>query len=67
MSAVNGLIHTFDPSQPDVLDEFGDVMVGSYYQLIDGNDEPVSDLIGPYRDNEAAEAALKRAFARRDF
>lgn len=67
MAVCNALIHEFDPRKPDVLDDEGDPMVGSYYQFIDENEIPVGGLIGPYRDNAAAEAAAVRAFSRRDF
>ena len=60
-------IHEFDPSGTPFLDEEGDQMIGSYYQFMNDDDEPISCLIGPYRDKKAAARAAQRAYDRRDF
>lgn len=66
--AHNILIHEFDPSaDPPYLDDDGDQMIGFYYQFTDEDDEPLSDLIGPYPYNGAAEKAALRAFKSNDF
>jgi hypothetical protein len=67
MQAMQCLIHTFEPSGTPCFDEDGDQLIGSYYQFVGDNDEPIGALHGPYRDNEAAEGAAKRAYNRRDF
>jgi hypothetical protein len=67
MPACNALIHEFDSASPPYFDDEGDLMLGSYYQFIDQDDQPVSGLIGPYTDNIAAERAAKVAFNSGDF
>lgn len=58
------LIHEFDAaSRPPCYDDEGDQRIGSYYQFIDVDEEPISDLIGPYLYNEAAERAALKAFS----
>ena len=41
-------------------DEEGEPMIGHYYQIIDENENPISQLMGPYSsDDEAANACVK--------
>lgn len=62
------MIHEFHASGiPIHLDDEGDQMVGFYFQFTDEDDQPVSDMIGPYKHNKAAEHAALRAFNTRDF
>lgn len=63
----NILIHEFDGSTKPYYDDDGDPMIGFYFQFTDEDDEPVSDLIGPYSYDGAAEKAALRAFRSRDF
>lgn len=66
-TATDALIHHFHPADPPSFDADGELMLGWYYQFIDKDEEPVSDLYGPYLDNIDAEKAAKRAFKRKDF
>ena len=66
-SAHHVLIHEFDNATPPSFDDEGDIRVGSYFQFIDGEDRPISELIGPYRTSRLAERAAHRAFVNRDF
>jgi hypothetical protein len=61
------LIHEFTPSSMPHYDDEGDEMVGFYYQIIDINKEPVSDLIGPYSCDKMVENAARRAFKLKDY
>ncbi len=64
----NIMIHEFITSAlPQYFDAEGDQMFGFYYQFTNEQDEPVSDLIGPYRRNGEAEHAALRAFKKHDF
>lgn len=67
MAVANALIHTFTPDAPPYYDDDGDQMLGSYFQFIDENDEPVSPMIGPYGDHGQAARAAQKAFDRKDF
>ena len=66
-ASANVLIHEFDPEGEPVFDDEGDQMIGFYYQFIDNEDNPLTDLIGPYRDNLAVERAAQAAFYRSEF
>jgi hypothetical protein len=64
----NILIHEFDPNaDPTYLDDEGDPMIGFYYQFTDEDDQPISELIGPYSYDKAAEKAAMRAYRSNDF
>ena len=65
--ASNILIHEFERHGPPYWDDEGDRMLGFYFQLTDKDDQPVSDMIGPYPYNGDAERAALRAFHNRDF
>ena len=61
-------IHKFDPAnEVQHFDSEGDQMIGFYYQITGHNDEPISDLIGPYNYGKLAEKAALRAINRNDF
>lgn len=64
---INILIHEFDETTGPYIDDDGDQMHGFYFQFIDENDEPVTDLIGPYGYDGAAERAALRAYHSKDF
>lgn len=62
------LIHEFKANeQPISYDEFGDVMHGYYYQIVDSEGERLSALIGPYTYQSDVERVATRAFSSRDF
>lgn len=61
------LIHEFTPNGVPYFDDEGDQMIGGYYQFLDENDNPITDLIGPYRDARAARKAAQRAVNRHDY
>ena len=65
-SATAALIHEFRPSSTPTFDDDGELMLGSYYQFIDKDDQPVGKLIGPYLDNQDAEKAAETAFRLND-
>jgi hypothetical protein len=65
---MQALIHSFEVSDtPPYFDDEGDQLLGSYYQFINEDDEPISDLIGPYRTHKDAEKAAQRAYTIGDF
>jgi hypothetical protein len=64
----NLLIHNFIPSSdPIIVDEEGDEMLGFYYQFADENGKPISNLVGPYQHDKAAEEAALKALELNDF
>jgi len=67
MRVVNALIHNFETGCTPVFDEDGEQLLGFFYQFIDEQDLPVTQLIGPYRDKRAVERAAQRAFNRKDY
>lgn len=60
------MIHEYDVTSTH-LDDEGDPLLGFYFQFTDSDDQPVSNMIGPYSHNKAAERAALRAFHSRDF
>jgi hypothetical protein len=61
-------IHEFDPAGlPVYYDDEGDQMIGFYFQFTDADDQPISNLVGPYAIKKAAEKAALRAFHTKDF
>lgn len=62
----NILIHEFSTSS-EFFDIDGDQLLGFYYQFTDEYDQPVSGLIGPYRNTQVVEKAALKAFNARDF
>lgn len=66
-TALSVLIHRFEPSASPLYDDEGDEMLGSYFQLTDADGQPVSDMIGPYVQNKAAEKAALHALRTKDF
>lgn len=61
------LIHEFEPSAAPYYDDEGDQMLGFYFQFTDAEDQPVSDMIGPYSYRKMVEKAALRAFKSKDF
>ena len=61
------LIHQFLLGSDPYYDDEGDLMLDFYFQIIDENDEPVSAMIGPYRDKKAVEKAARNAFRSKDY
>ena len=63
-------IHHFDKDLEtgDVhTDEFGEDLIGHYYQLFEAEDEPLSNLVGPYGSDAEAEEAAEKAFKVGDY
>ena len=49
-------------------DEFGEELIGHYYQLIEQEtDEALSFLTGPYNSEDEAEQAAQKAFSSGDY
>lgn len=67
MTVSSAKIHEFEPSGPPYFDDEGDQMIGFYYQWLDENNDPISELIGPYHYQDQVELAATKAFARKDF
>jgi len=61
------MMHEFSASDTPHYDDDGDELFGFYYQFIDGDNNPLTALIGPYRYKQAAEKAALRAFSIGDF
>lgn len=59
----DAIIQEFDGNCKDAE---GDFMVGWYYQLVDADEEPIMDFMGPYNTNTEAEHACQRAFDTRE-
>lgn len=62
---IHANIHHFypHPMTKDVAFDFeGDPMLGYYYEILDVNKRPLSDLMGPYATAEAAEAACRAEY-----
>jgi hypothetical protein len=43
------------------LDEFGDPMVGWYWQMVDAEEKPTSLMVGPFLDYDDALISCQRA------
>lgn len=63
----NIIIHEFDRNGLPHFDEEGDQRLGFYYQFTDENEQPVSDLIGPYHRRKLVEDEAIRAYNSKDF
>lgn len=63
----NIMIYEFLPEGIPHHDDEGDQMLGFYYQFTDHEDQPVSDLIGPYSQGCDVERAAVRALRSKDF
>lgn len=63
----NILIHEFSPTGLAHFDDEGDQMLGFYFQITDKDDEPISEMIGPYVHKWLVEPAARKAFDNRDF
>jgi hypothetical protein len=61
------LIHHFENFGHPFLDDEGDRMLGFYYQFIDKNNIPISNMIGPYSIGDEAEKAALKAMREGDF
>ena len=48
-------------------DEDGDPVLGFYFEILDNNGYPISQILGPYIDAEEAEQACHRAWTIGDF
>ena len=66
----HGLIHHFFP-HPDTgelqKDDYGDDLLGFYYQLVDDDEKPLCDMMGPYPTGEEAAAACDKAWLSNDY
>ena len=55
-------IHHYDydikETNPHV-DDYGEELLGYYYQLFDDNNKPLTNLMGPYSTKDEVEAASK--------
>lgn len=65
--ATDIMIHRFEPSASPTYDDEGDEMLGSYFQLIGADGDPVSDMIGPYGQNWHAERAAMAALRSKSY
>lgn len=63
----SALIYNFGPLHEPFFDDEGDQMMDYYYQLLDDEDEPLTDMRGPYRYSQDAERAARQAVRTRDF
>lgn len=64
---LNIMIHEFDLSGMPYFDIEGDQMIGFYFQITDSDDQPISDMIGPYSYRKEVEKAALRAYNKKDF
>lgn len=57
----HGQIHHY---QGGTFDEYGDELMGFYYELLTDLNSPLCPLMGPYGSASEAETACQREFAR---
>ena len=67
---LNAHIHHYFP-HPETghvdYDDDGDPIIGFYYQIVDLDGEPLSEMMGPYSNAEEAEEACHREWKSGDF
>lgn len=57
-------IYDYDGSS---CDEYGELLFGFYWQLLNNQDVPITGLMGPYPCYDTCYAACDRAFQRHDY